>query len=145
MCIPVLEKTSHLKANKDFYYGYSLERISPGDKKLFENIIKLTSGSNPVVARKINELYKKVIPAGTYLCSSIRVAEASKVIENTQRDVNIAFVNELTILFDKINLDINEVLDAASTKWNFEFSSRVSWWTLSSVWILILIYANRKH
>lgn len=119
-CVPYLESESNLTANVDFFYGYSPERINPGDKKnRLESIIKLTSGSCDFAALEIDSLYKSIISAGTYLCSSVKVAEAAKVIENAQRDVNIAFINELSILFDKLNLDVNDVLDAASTKWNF--------------------------
>ena len=119
-CIPYLESESKLTANIDFYYGYSPERINPGDKNnRLENIIKLTSGSCDFAASEIDSLYKSIISAGTHLCSSVKVAEAAKVIENAQRDVNIAFINELSILFDKLNLDIHDVLDAACTKWNF--------------------------
>ena len=119
-CVPYLESESKLTANIDFYYGYSPERINPGDKNnRLESIVKLTSGSCAFAALEVDALYKSIISAGTHLCSSVRVAEAAKVIENTQRDVNIAFVNELSILFDKLNLDINDVLDAACTKWNF--------------------------
>ncbi len=119
-CIPYLESESNLTANIDFYYGYSPERINPGDKNnRLENIIKLTSGSCHLAALEIDALYKSIISAGTHLCSSVKVAEAAKVIENAQRDVNIAFINELSILFDKLNIDIHDVLDAACTKWNF--------------------------
>jgi len=114
-----LEK-SGLKFNKDFYCGYSPERINPGDKEhTVTKIIKVTSGSTPEIAKEVDELYKSVITAGTHLASSIKVAEASKVIENTQRDLNIAFVNELAVLFNKLGIDTNEVLEAAGTKWNF--------------------------
>lgn len=119
-CVPYLESESGLTANVDFFYGYSPERINPGDKNnRLESIIKLTSGSCESAALEVDSLYKSIISAGTYLCASVRVAEAAKAIENTQRDVNIAFVNELTILFNKLGLDVNDVLDAASTKWNF--------------------------
>ena len=119
-CIPILEEHSKLKFNKDFFVGYSPERINPGDKKhTVGKILKVTSGSNPHVAKKIDNIYKSVISAGTFLASSIKVAEAAKVIENTQRDINIAFVNELSRVFDKMNIDTSEVLEAASTKWNF--------------------------
>jgi len=119
-CIPVLEKESGLKFNKDFFVGYSPERISPGDKvKTVENIIKVTSGSTLQTANKVNDLYKSVILAGTHLASSIKVAEASKIIENCQRDINIAFVNELAKIFSLMNINTSEVLEAASTKWNF--------------------------
>jgi len=119
-CVPVLEKKSGLKYNKDFYCGYSPERINPGDKKrTLTKIVKITSGSNPDIATKVDNLYSAIIPAGTHKASSIRVAEAAKVIENCQRDINISFVNELSIIFNKMNLDTNDVLEAAGTKWNF--------------------------
>ncbi|MGB4399126.1 MAG: nucleotide sugar dehydrogenase, partial [Daejeonella sp.] len=119
-CVPVLENTSGLKANTDFFYGYSPERISPGDPvHTLTSIVKVTSGSTPEYAIMIDELYKKIITAGTYLASSIKVAEASKAIENAQRDINISFVNELALIFDRIGIDTQEVLDAAGTKWNF--------------------------
>jgi UDP-N-acetyl-D-galactosamine dehydrogenase len=120
VCVPELEKTSGLTFNKDFFCGYSPERINPGDKEhTVKKILKVTSGSTPEIARKVDELYKSVITAGTYLASSIKVAEASKVIENTQRDVNIALINELALIFDTMGIDTNEVVDAAATKWNF--------------------------
>ena len=120
ICVPELEKSSGLKFNKDFYCGYSPERINPGDKQhTVKKILKVTSGSTPEIAKKIDELYNQVITAGTYMASSIKVAEASKVIENTQRDVNIALINELALIFDQMGIDTNEVIDAASTKWNF--------------------------
>ena len=119
-CVPILEKVSGLKFNKDFFCGYSPERINPGDKeKTVSNIMKVTSGSTPEIADKINNLYASIITAGTFKASSIKVAEAAKVIENTQRDINIAFVNELSLIFNKLNLDTKEVLEAAGTKWNF--------------------------
>ena len=119
-CVPVLEKSSNLKYNLDFYCGYSPERINPGDKDhTIEKIVKVTSGSTPEIAEIIDKLYSSVIDAGTYKASSIEVAEAAKVIENAQRDINIAFVNELSKIFDKMDIDTNEVLDAAMTKWNF--------------------------
>ena len=120
VCIPVLEKVSGLKFNKDFYAGYSPERINPGDKEhTVTKILKVTSGSTPEIAEKVDNLYKSVIKAGTHLASSIKVAEAAKVIENSQRDINIAFVNELALIFDKLGIDTNDVLEAAGTKWNF--------------------------
>ncbi len=120
VCVPILESTSGLVFNKDFFCGYSPERINPGDKvNTLTKIKKVTSGSNAAIAKKVNELYKSIISAGTHLASSIKVAEASKVIENAQRDVNISFVNELALIFDRIGIDTNEVLEAASTKWNF--------------------------
>lgn len=119
-CIPILAKTSGLMFNQDFFAGYSPERINPGDKKhTVEKIVKVTSGSTPDAARKVDALYRSVITAGTFPVSSIRVAEASKVIENTQRDINIAFVNELSKIFHLLDIDTNEVLAAAETKWNF--------------------------
>ena len=119
-CVPVLEKHSGLKFNKDFFCGYSPERISPGDKiNTLTTVKKVTSGSTEKIAGFVDKLYKSIITAGTYLAPSIKVAEASKVIENAQRDVNISFVNELALIFDKMDLDTNEVLKAASTKWNF--------------------------
>lgn len=119
-CVPVLETVSGLSFNVDFYCGYSPERINPGDKTLrITSIIKVTSGSTPDAARVIDKLYASIIPAGTHLAPSIAVAEAAKVIENTQRDVNIALVNELAIIFERLGLDTSAVLKAASTKWNF--------------------------
>ena len=120
VCIPVLERHSYLKFNKDFFCGYSPERINPGDKThSVTDIKKVTSGSTPRIAKKIDSLYKSIINAGTYMAPSIKVAEAAKVIENAQRDINIAFINELSMIFEKINIDTQDVLDAASTKWNF--------------------------
>lgn len=120
ICIPVLEKVSGLKFNKDFYAGYSPERINPGDKKhTVTKILKVTSGSTPEIAEKVDRLYKKVITAGTHLAPSIKVAEAAKVIENSQRDINIAFVNELSKIFRLLDIDTKAVLEAAGTKWNF--------------------------
>tara|TARA_B100000575_G_scaffold285488_1_gene280835 strand:- start:13744 stop:15015 length:1272 start_codon:yes stop_codon:yes gene_type:complete len=120
VCVPELEKSSGLSFNKDFYCGYSPERINPGDKeRSVTKILKVTSGSTPEIAKQVDDLYKEVITAGTHLASSIEVAEASKVIENTQRDVNIALINELALIFDQMGIDTNEVIDAASTKWNF--------------------------
>jgi len=119
-CVPVLEKFSGLTFNQDFYCGYSPERINPGDKvHRVTTIQKITSGSTPEVAQLVNEVYASIITAGTYLAPSIKVAEAAKVIENCQRDINIAFVNELSLIFDKMNIDTLEVLEAAGTKWNF--------------------------
>ena len=119
-CVPVLEEISDLVFNKDFFVGYSPERISPGDKiRTVENILKVTSGSDEKTAKKVDELYKSVIKAGTHMASSIKVAEASKIIENCQRDINIAFVNELAKIFNLMNINTSEVLEAASTKWNF--------------------------
>jgi len=119
-CIPVIERTSGLKFNVDFFAGYSPERINPGDKEhTVEKIKKVTSGSTIDVGKKVNELYSSVITAGTHLAPTIRVAEAAKVIENSQRDINIAFVNELRKIFDRMGIDTNAVLEAAGTKWNF--------------------------
>ena len=120
ICIPILEKFSKLKINKDFFCGYSPERINPEDKKhTLENIIKVTSGSNKYSSKIIDKFYKKIIPAGTYLTESIKIAESAKIIENVQRDLNIALVNELSLIFDKMKLDTHKILKAASTKWNF--------------------------
>ena len=120
VCVPELEKASGLRFNEDFYCGYSPERINPGDKEhTVKKILKVTAGSTPEVAKKVDDLYKEVITAGTHLASSIKVAEASKVIENTQRDVNIALINELALIFGQMGIDTNEVLEAAGTKWNF--------------------------
>ncbi|WDE95326.1 Vi polysaccharide biosynthesis UDP-N-acetylglucosamine C-6 dehydrogenase TviB [Lentisphaera profundi] len=120
VCIPIVEDVSGLKFNKDFFAGYSPERINPGDKKhRLPNILKITSGSTPEIADKVDDLYKMIIVAGTHKASSIKVAEAAKVIENTQRDVNIALVNELSLIFNRIGIDTLEVLEAAGTKWNF--------------------------
>lgn len=119
-CIPVIENVSGLKFNIDFFAGYSPERINPGDKlHTVEKIKKVTSGSTPEIGKKINEIYSSVITAGTHLAPSIKVAEAAKVIENSQRDINIAFVNELSKIFNKLGIDTSDVLEAASTKWNF--------------------------
>ena len=119
-CIPVVENISGLTLNKDFFAGYSPERINPGDKShKVENIIKVTAGSDQATAKFVNDLYASVIKAGTFRANSIKVAEEAKVIENTQRDVNIALINELAILFNKLDIDTLEVLEAAGTKWNF--------------------------
>lgn len=119
-CIPVIEKVSGLKFNEDFFAGYSPERINPGDKEhTVEKILKITSGSTPEIGKKVDEVYGSVIVAGTHLAPCIKVAEAAKVIENSQRDINIAFVNELSKIFDKLNINTNDVLEAAGTKWNF--------------------------
>ena len=119
-CVPVLEKSSGLIYNKDFFCGYSPERINPGDKiNTLTKIKKVTSGSTPGIAKIVDQLYSSIITAGTHLASSIKVAEASKAIENAQRDLNISFVNELALIFDKIGIDTEEVIDAAATKWNF--------------------------
>jgi len=120
ICVPILAKTSGLKYNEDFFAGYSPERINPGDKEhTVTKILKVTSGSTPEIAKKVNDLYLKVITAGTHLAPSIKVAEAAKVIENSQRDINIAFVNELSKIFRLLDIDTKAVLEAAGTKWNF--------------------------
>ena len=119
-CVPILEKVSGLRFNKDFYCGYSPERINPGDKEhTVTKILKVTAGSTPEIGKKVDNLYASIITAGTHLAPTIKVAEAAKVIENSQRDINIAFVNELSIIFNRLNIDTNAVLDAAGTKWNF--------------------------
>ncbi len=119
-CVPVLEKFSGLTFNQDFFCGYSPERINPGDKEhTVTKIKKVTAGSTPEIGKKVNELYASIIIAGTHLAPTIKVAEAAKVIENSQRDINIAFVNELAIIFNKLGIDTNAVLEAAGTKWNF--------------------------
>lgn len=120
VCIPVLEKVSGLKFNQDFFAGYSPERINPGDKQhRVTNILKITSGSTPEVADYIDQVYNLIVEAGTHKAPNIKVAEAAKVIENTQRDVNIALINELALIFNKLNIDTEDVLKAAGTKWNF--------------------------
>jgi len=119
-CVPILERVSGLKFNRDFFCGYSPERINPGDKEhTVTKILKVTSGSTPEIGKVVDKLYSSVITAGTYLAPSIKVAEAAKVIENSQRDINIAFVNELAVIFSKLGIDTEEVLKAAGTKWNF--------------------------
>jgi UDP-N-acetyl-D-glucosamine/UDP-N-acetyl-D-galactosamine dehydrogenase len=119
-CVPVLEKFSNLKFNEDFFCGYSPERINPGDKEhTVTKIKKVTAGSTPEIGKKVDELYASIITAGTHLAPTIKVAEAAKVIENSQRDINIAFVNELAIIFNKLDINTNDVLEAAGTKWNF--------------------------
>ena len=119
-CVPVIEKVSGLKFNQDFFAGYSPERINPGDKiNTLTKIKKVTSGSTPEIANRVNDLYASIITVGTHKAPSIKVAEASKIIENAQRDVNISFVNELALIFDKVGIDTNDVIDAAGTKWNF--------------------------
>lgn len=119
-CVPVLEETSGLKFNQDFYVGYSPERINPGDKiRTLPQIQKVTSGSTPEIANRVDDLYRSIILAGTHKAPSIKVAEASKAIENAQRDVNISFVNELALIFDRLGIDTNDVIEAAGTKWNF--------------------------
>ncbi len=120
ICVPELEKESGLKFNEDFYCGYSPERINPGDKEhTVTKILKIIAGSTPEIAKVVDDLYKSIITAGTHLAPTIKVAEAAKVIENTQRDVNIALMNELAMIFDMMNIDTNAVLEAAGTKWNF--------------------------
>ena len=120
VCVPILEKLSSLLFNKDFYCGYSPERINPGDKEhRLTSIKKITSGSTPEIANQVDKLYQEIITAGTHKASSIKVAEAAKVIENTQRDVNISLINELAIIFNKLGIDTESVLEAAGTKWNF--------------------------
>ena len=132
-----LEKISGLKFNTDFYAGYSPERINPGDKEhTVDKILKVTSGSTPEIGLKVDGLYKSVITAGTHLAPTIKVAEASKVIENSQRDINIAFVNELAKIFNLMDINTNDVLEAAGTKWNFltfqtRFSRRALYWSRS--------------
>jgi UDP-N-acetyl-D-galactosamine dehydrogenase len=119
-CVPILERVSGLTFNKDFYCGYSPERINPGDKEhTVTKILKVTSGSTPEIGKKVDELYASIITAGTHLAPTIKVAEAAKVIENSQRDINIAFVNELSMIFNRLEIDTNAVLEAAGTKWNF--------------------------
>lgn len=120
VCVPELEQVSGLKFNVDFYCGYSPERINPGDReRRVSNIKKVTSGSTPEIAERVDQLYRKIIKAGTHKASSLKVAEAAKVIENSQRDINIAFVNELAMIFERVGIDTTEVLEAAGTKWNF--------------------------
>ena len=120
VCIPIIESESGLTFNKDFFAGYSPERINPGDKThRLETIVKVTAGSTPEVAEKVDELYRSIITAGTHKASSIKVAEAAKVIENTQRDLNIALINELAMIFERVGIDTEEVLEAAGSKWNF--------------------------
>jgi UDP-N-acetyl-D-galactosamine dehydrogenase len=120
VCVPELEKSSGLKFNKDFFCGYSPERVNPGDKvNILQKIKKITSGSTPEIAKEVDSLYKSIITAGTFPAASIKVAEAAKVIENTQRDLNIALVNELSVIFQRLNLDTLDVLEAAGSKWNF--------------------------
>ena len=120
ICVPVLERVSGLKFNTDFFCGFSPERINPGDKQhRVTTIKKITSGSTPEIAKRVDDLYRKIIKAGTHIASSLKVAEAAKVIENSQRDLNIAFVNELALIFERMGIDTHEVLEAAGTKWNF--------------------------
>jgi len=134
-CVPVLEKFSGLKFNKDFFCGYSPERINPGDKvHTVTKIRKITSGSTPEVADRVDALYRTIITAGTHKAPSVKVAEAAKVIENSQRDINIAFVNELSMIFERMGIDTQEVLEAAGTKWNF-LPFRPAWWAgIASGW-----------
>jgi UDP-N-acetyl-D-galactosamine dehydrogenase len=120
ICVPILEAYSGLKLNETFFVGYSPERVNPGDKsRRVTNIIKVVSGSHHIAASKIQNFYNTFIEAGTFLAKNIKTAEAAKIIENTQRDLNIALINELSIIFNKMNIDTNDVLTAASTKWNF--------------------------
>ena len=120
VCVPILEKKSGLKFNSDFFCGYSPERINPGDKdRNIKTIIKVTSGSTAKIACLIDDLYKEIVTAGTHKANSIKIAEAAKVIENTQRDINIALINELSIIFSKMKIDTQAVLEAAGSKWNF--------------------------
>ncbi len=120
VCVPIIEQHSDLKFNQDFFAGYSPERINPGDKQhRVHNIVKITSGSTPEVAEYVDQLYRKIVVVGTHKASSIKVAEAAKVIENTQRDINIALINELALIFKRLDIDTIEVLEAAGTKWNF--------------------------
>ena len=135
-CVPVLERVSGLVFNQDFFAGYSPERINPADKThRLPNIVKVTSGSTPEIADKVDALYASIITAGTHKAPSIRVAEAAKVIENTQRDVNIALVNELALIFNKLGIDTQDVLDAAGTKWNF----RPVWWVVTALALILTI------
>ncbi len=128
VCLPIIEKTSGLRLNVDFFAGYSPERINPGDKlHRLTTITKVTSGSTPEAADLIDRLYGSIVTAGTHRASSIRVAEAAKVIENTQRDLNIALINELTLIFERMDIDTEEVLQAAGTKWNFQPISVRDW------------------
>ena len=125
VCVPILEKESGLKCGADFKVGYSPERVNPGDKvHRLETIVKVVSGQDPETLEKVANLYEQVIEAGVYRAANIKVAEAAKVIENTQRDLNIALMNELAVIFDKMNIDTQDVLDAAGSKWNFAFPSR---------------------
>ena len=122
VCVPILEKVSGLSFNQDFFCGYSPERINPGDKiNTLTKITKITSGSTPKISKEIDDLYRSIITAGTFPASSIKVAEAAKVIENTQRDLNIALTNELSVIFERLGIDTLDVLEAAGSKWNFTF------------------------
>ena len=139
ICVPAIERASGLRFNVDFFVGYSPERINPGDKnRRLADIVKVTSGSTPEAAEFVDALYRRVVTAGTHRASSIRVAEAAKAIENTQRDVNIALMNELALIFSRLGIDTEQVLAAAGTKWNFLNSHRVSWAGIASVSIPII-------
>lgn len=141
-CIPVVEKVSGLKFNEDFFAGYSPERINPGDKlHTVEKIKKVTSGSTPEIGKKVNEVYASVITAGTHLAPTMKVAEAAKVIENSQRDINIAFVNELSKIFTKMGIDTQDVLEAASTKWNF-LPLSLGWLEAIALELIRIIWLN---
>ena len=132
VCIPIIEKKTNLICNKDFFVGYSPEsKLTPGDRlHRINNTVKITSGSNTKALKLVDKLYKKIVKEGTHKVSSIKVAEAAKIIENTQRDLNIALINELSIIFDKMSLDTYEILNAFSTKWNFYLYSRTGRWAL---------------
>ena len=146
ICIPILEKYSKLKFNKDFFVGYSPERISPGDKNDLKKINKVVSGSTPEISKYIYQLYKKIIKANLHIASSIKVAEASKIIENVQRDINISFMNEISIILSKLNINTQEVLEAAKTKWNFlNFSPGLVGGHCISVDPYYLAYKAKKH
>jgi len=146
ICIPILEKYSKLKFNKDFFVGYSPERISPGDKNDLKKINKVVSGSTPETSKYIYQLYKKIIKANLHIASSIKVAEASKIIENVQRDINISFMNEISIILSKLNINTQEVLEAAKTKWNFlNFSPGLVGGHCISVDPYYLAYKAKKH
>jgi UDP-N-acetyl-D-glucosamine/UDP-N-acetyl-D-galactosamine dehydrogenase len=144
-CVPVLENFSGLKFNQDFFCGYSPERINPGDKThRLPNIQKVTSGSTPEVADLVDQIYRQIIKAGTHKASSIKVAEAAKVIENTQRDVNIALINELALIFNKMGIDTEAVLQAASSKWNFCPSGQAWLAVIALVWTPITLRTRLK-
>lgn len=145
VCVPLLEAGSGLRFNVDFHCGYSPERINPGDRKRrLQDICKILSGSTPDITAVVDALYSQIIVAGTWCAPSIRVAEAAKVVENIQRDVNIALVNELALIFDRLGIDTLDVLEAAETKWNFCLSARVWWVVIASVWILIICCTNPR-
>ena len=146
ICIPLLEKGSGLKLNTDFYCGYSPERINPGDRiNTLTKILKITSGSNKVSSKRVNDLYRSIITAGTYMAPSIKVAEAAKAIENAQRDINISFMNEIALMFNKMNISTNEVIKAASTKWNFlKFSPGLVGGHCIGVDPYYLVYKSKK-